>query len=447
VQTPRLPKSGPNGEHILNPESFNPGLMAFLDGSPSPFHAVASMQQALQAQGFSDLDPATAWSVGHGEKTLITRNSSSLIAFRLGRGPLTESGIRVIGAHTDSPCLRLKPSPDVRRSGVLQLGVEVYGGVLLAPWFDRDLSIAGRVTGTDAQGRRLSLLIDFQRPIVTIPSLAIHLNRDIHKNRTINSQQEVVPILCDLADRTEAGFQKMLVDQVQRQHPESDVQTVTDYELGCYDTQGAQRVGINGDYLTSARLDNLLSCYAGLRSLLDAKGDQTILLVCNDHEEVGSASAAGAQGPFLHSVLERLCGDAETLARVLARSLLVSADNAHALHPNYESKHDPQHQPRLNGGPVIKFNANQRYATNSVTAAAFRDLCARAGVPVQSIAMRSDMACGSTIGPITSTAVGIDTVDVGAPQLAMHSPRETTGWKDPVLLYRVLRELFESEAL
>ena len=431
----------------MNPESFNSGLTAFLDASPSPFHAVASMRQALQSQGFKDLDPTAAWSVGNSNKTLVTRNGSSLIAFRVGNTPLADTGIRIIGAHTDSPCLRIKPMPDIRRSGMHQLGVEVYGGVLLAPWFDRDLSIAGRVTCTDAQGRRLSLLIDFERPIVTIPSLAIHLNRDIHKNRTINPQQEVVPILCDLTDQSEPEFHGMLLDQVQQQHPESNVQAVTDYELSCYDTQGAQQVGIHGDYLASARLDNLLSCYAGLRSLLDAEGEQSILLVCNDHEEVGSASAAGAQGPFLHTVLERLCGDTETLARVLARSLLVSVDNAHALHPNYENKHDPQHQPRLNGGPVIKFNANQRYATNSITAAAFRDLSTRAGVPVQSIAMRSDMACGSTIGPITSTVVGIDTVDVGAPQLGMHSPRETTGWKDPVLLYRVLRELFESEAL
>jgi len=431
----------------LNPESFNSGLTAFLDASPSPFHAVASMRQALQSQGFNYLDPTAAWSVGNSNKTLVTRNGSSLIAFRVGNTPLADTGIRIIGAHTDSPCLRIKPMPDIRRSGMHQLGVEVYGGVLLAPWFDRDLSIAGRVTCTDAQGHRLSLLIDFERPIVTIPSLAIHLNRDIHKNRTINPQQEVVPILCDLTDQSEPEFHGMLLDQVQQQHPESNVQAVTDYELSCYDTQGAQQVGIHGDYLASARLDNLLSCYAGLRSLLDAEGEQSILLVCNDHEEVGSASAAGAQGPFLRTVLERLCGDAETLARVLARSFLVSADNAHALHPNYENKHDPQHQPRLNGGPVIKFNANQRYATNSETAATFRQLCTRAGVPVQSIAMRSDMACGSTIGPITSTVLGIDTVDVGAPQLGMHSLRETTGWKDPVLLYRALRQLFESEEL
>ena len=431
----------------MKPDSFNPGLMAFLDESPSPFHAVTAMQRALQEHGFNDLDPGAPWSIGDRDKALVIRNGSSLIAFRMGSAPLIESGVRMIGAHTDSPCLRIKPTPDVRRSGFHQLGVEIYGGVLLAPWFDRDLSIAGRVTCSDTTGQRLSLLIDFKKPIVTIPSLAIHLNRDIHKNRTINPQQELVPILCDLPDQSEAGFRELLLDQIHQEHPEANVQAVTDYELSCYDTQGAQQVGLRGDFLASARLDNLLSCYTGLRSLLDAQGEQTILLVCNDHEEVGSASAAGAQGPFLHTVLERLCGDGETMARVLARSLLISADNAHALHPNYETKHDPQHQPRLNGGPVIKFNANQRYATNSETASVFRELCARADVPVQSMAMRSDMACGSTIGPITSTVLGVDTVDVGAPQLGMHSIRETTGWHDPVLLYRALKELFESQTL
>ena len=431
----------------MKTESFNPGLMAFLDESPSPFHAVTAMQRTLQEHGFNDLEPGAPWSIGDRDKALVIRNGSSLIAFRMGRAPLIESGVRMIGAHTDSPCLRIKPAPDVRQSGFHQLSVEIYGGVLLAPWFDRDLSIAGRVTCSDTTGQRLSLLIDFKKPIVTIPSLAIHLNRDIHKNRTINPQQELVPILCDLPDQSEAGFRELLLDQIHQEHPEANVQAVTDYELSCYDTQGAQQVGLRGDFLASARLDNLLSCYTGLRSLLDAQGEPTILLVCNDHEEVGSASAAGAQGPFLHTVLERLCGDGETMARVLARSLLISADNAHALHPNYETKHDPQHQPRLNGGPIIKFNANQRYATNSETASVFRELCARADVPVQSIAMRSDMACGSTIGPITSTVLGVDTVDVGAPQLGMHSIRETTGWHDPVLLYRALKEFFESQTL
>ena len=431
----------------MKAESFNPGLMAFLDESPSPFHAVTAMQRTLQEHGFNDLDPNAPWTIGDRDKALVLRNGSSLIAFRMGSASLIESGVRMIGAHTDSPCLRIKPTPDVRRSGFHQLGVEIYGGVLLAPWFDRDLSIAGRVTCSGTNGQRLSLLIDFKKPIVTIPSLAIHLNRDIHKNRTINPQQELVPILCDLPDQSEAGFRELLLDQIHQEHPEANVQAVTDYELSCYDTQGAQQVGLQGDFLASARLDNLLSCYTGLRSLLDTQGAHTVLLVCNDHEEVGSASAAGAQGPFLHTVLERLCGDNETMARVLARSLLISADNAHALHPNYEAKHDPQHQPRLNGGPVIKFNANQRYATNSETASIFRGVCARADVPVQSMAMRSDMACGSTIGPITSTVLGVDTVDVGAPQLGMHSIRETTGWHDPVLLYRALKEFFESQTL
>ena len=431
----------------MKAESFNPGLMAFLDESPSPFHAVTAMQRTLQEHGFNDLDPNAPWTIGDRDKALVLRNGSSLIAFRMGSASLIESGVRMIGAHTDSPCLRIKPTPDVRRSGFHQLGVEIYGGVLLAPWFDRDLSIAGRVTCSDTNGQRLSLLIDFKKPIVTIPSLAIHLNRDIHKNRTINPQQELVPILCDLPDQSEAGFRELLLDQIHQEHPEANVQAVTDYELSCYDTQGAQQVGLRGDFLASARLDNLLSCYTGLRSLLDAQGEQAILLVCNDHEEVGSASAAGAQGPFLHTVLERLCGDNEAMARVLARSLLISADNAHALHPNYEAKHDPQHQPRLNGGPVIKFNANQRYATNSETASIFRGVCVRADVPVQSMAMRSDMACGSTIGPITSTVLGVDTVDVGAPQLGMHSIRETTGWHDPALLYRALKEFFESQTL
>ena len=287
----------------MKAESFNPGLMAFLDESPSPFHAVTAMQRTLQEHGFNDLDPNAPWTIGDRDKALVLRNGSSLIAFRMGSASLIESGVRMIGAHTDSPCLRIKPTPDVRRSGFHQLGVEIYGGVLLAPWFDRDLSIAGRVTCSDTNGQRLSLLIDFKKPIVTIPSLAIHLNRDIHKNRTINPQQELVPILCDLPDQSEAGFRELLLDQIHQEHPEANVQAVTDYELSCYDTQGAQQVGLRGDFLASARLDNLLSCYTGLRSLLDAQGEQAILLVCNDHEEVGSASAAGAQGPFLHTVL------------------------------------------------------------------------------------------------------------------------------------------------
>ncbi|MBP81357.1 MAG: M18 family aminopeptidase [Acidiferrobacteraceae bacterium] len=435
------------GADTVNPENFNLDLLEYLDHSPSPFHAVANMIERLQQQGFSKLDSSANWSISGGDKALVTRNDSSLIAWRMGSAPISETGIRMIGAHTDSPCLRIKPQPDIQREGFIQLGVEIYGGVLLAPWFDRDLSLAGRISCRTSQGKHLSLLIDFKRAVATIPSLAIHLDRTINQDRTINPQRELVPILCDLAEGVEPGFRQNLADQARHQYPSAHIETVTDFEISCYDVQPGQRLGINGDYLVSARLDNLLSCYVGLRSLLDADTEQTVLLVCNDHEEVGSTSAAGAQGPFLRSILERLSGDGESMARALSRSLLVSTDNAHAVHPNYKDKHDPQHRPRLNAGPVIKFNANQRYATSSTSAAIFRDLCAQAQVPVQSIAMRSDMACGSTIGPITAAAVGVDAVDVGAPQLGMHSPRETTGWHDPAWLYLALKTFFESPAL
>ncbi|MDP6291409.1 MAG: M18 family aminopeptidase [Arenicellales bacterium] len=431
----------------MNADTFNPGLVEYLHRSPTPFHAVASMVKQLQARDFTALDEGESWPVSHKDAGFITRNSSSLCAFRIGNAPISETGLRIIGTHTDSPCLKVKPQPEFCREGILQLGVEVYGGALLAPWFDRDLSLAGRVTCKTDEGKSISVLIDFEKPIATIPSLAIHLNRDIHKNRSINPQKELVPLLCDLAGETEPDFRQMLADQARRQHPDTRIEAVIDFEISCYDTQPGQQVGLNGDYLASARLDNLLSCYAGLRSLLDADCDTTVLLICNDHEEVGSVSTAGAQGPLLRSTLERLCGTGESLIRALSHSLLVSTDNAHAVHPNYGDKHDPQHRPRLNGGPVIKFNANQRYATNSVTAAIFRDLCAKAKVPVQTIAMRSDMACGSTIGPITASTVGINTIDVGAPQLGMHSPRETTGWHDPAWLYLALKAFFEAPTL
>lgn len=432
----------------MNADEFNPGLLTFLNDSPSPFHAVKSLSVLLGSAGFTPHNLAQSWaeSGAESDKLYVTRNDSSLIAIRRGSSTITECGLRIIGAHTDSPCLRIKPQPDIRRAGTVQLGVEIYGGVLLAPWFDRDLSIAGRISARRPDGTRASLLVDFKRPVASIPSLAIHLNRDIHKNRSINPQEEVVPILCDGREHSVESFRDILLQQAKGQYPNESLAEVTDFELSLYDTQPAAQVGLNGDFLASARLDNLLSCYVGLQALLNARTDQTIILVCNDHEEVGSTSSAGAQGPFLKQVLERLTKNREELSATLSHSVLISSDNAHAVHPNYESKHDPQHRPQLNQGPVIKFNANQRYATTSDTAALFRDLCREAQVPVQSIAMRSDMACGSTIGPLTSAVVGIDTVDIGAPQLAMHSIRETTGWQDPAFLYRALLAFFERPA-
>lgn len=424
---------------------FVQGLLEFLTESPTPFHAVSCMAKRLGAAGFDEVKEGDHWTLTPGQRYFVTRNDSSIIAFRLGRTNLLESGIKLVGAHTDSPCLKVKPNPARITKGYLQLGVEVYGGALLAPWFDRDLSIAGRVSYLNKEHVIKQALIDFKVPIVTIPSLAIHLDRDVNENRRINAQTQLPPVMCQVADGAKVVFRDILLQQLLKQNPGCVAQEVLDYELSLYDTQVPALVGLNQEFICGARLDNLLSCYVGLMSLLGASEDQTSLLICSDHEEVGSLSSSGANGPFLKSVLERMVNDAQSLTRVIDRSYLISADNAHGVHPNFTDRHDDNHGPLLNKGPVIKVNANQRYATNSETSSLFRSLCQGLEVPVQSFAMRSDMQCGSTIGPITAGALGIKTVDVGVPQFAMHSIRETAGAVDCFYLYRVLTAFFGGE--
>ncbi|MCS5556064.1 MAG: M18 family aminopeptidase, partial [Arenicellales bacterium] len=352
----------------MNESDFNNGLLEFLAGSPTPFHAVKQLKQLLTAEGFEQLAEHSSWSLKPGGRYFVVRNGSSIVAIRTGSVHPADEGLRLIGTHTDSPCLKIKPAPEIRRQGFLQLGVEIYGGVLLSPWFDRDLSLAGKVTCRMENKEINSVLIDFRRPVATVPSLAIHLNRDVHKNRTINPQKEVV-LLVSSGDGDRRSFRQLLLDQIQHEHANIPVAEVLDYEISCYDVQPPAVIGLNDDFIAASRLDNLLSCYAACRSIIDASGDTPAVMVCNDHEEVGSLSASGAQGPFLRSTLERLCGTGETMDRAMDSSVLLSVDNAHAVHPNYEDKHDPQHRPCLNGGPVIKYNANQRYATNSETAA------------------------------------------------------------------------------
>jgi aspartyl aminopeptidase len=427
-------------------EDLNLGLIEFLKASPTPFHATATLAHRLEAAGFQQLDERSNWHTEAGGRYYVTRNDSSIIAFKLGKRPLTESGIRMVGAHTDSPCLRVKPQPELQRHGYFQLGVEVYGGALLAPWFDRDLSLAGRVTYR-RDGKVESQLIDFQAPIAVIPNLAIHLNREANQGWAINAQTELPPILAQYAGSDDAAdFRALLTAQLALQHS-FNADAVLDYELSFYDTQSAAVIGLNGDFIAGARLDNLLSCYAGLRALLSADDDETCLLVCTDHEEVGSCSACGADGPMLEQVLRRVLPDGEDFVRCIQRSLLVSADNAHGIHPNYADKHDQNHGPKLNAGPVIKINSNQRYATTSETAGFFRHLCLENEVPVQNFVTRSDMGCGSTIGPITSSQLGVRTVDIGLPTFAMHSIREMAGSHDLAHLVKVLSAFYASSEL
>ncbi|WP_111640727.1 M18 family aminopeptidase [Marinimicrobium alkaliphilum] len=426
-------------------DSFNARLLAFIQRSPSPFHAVAQMAERLRENGFTALAEGEHWSLKPGGRYYVTRNDSSIIAFVYGRQSLAERGIRLVGAHTDSPCLKVKPSPERHQHGCFQLGVEVYGGALLAPWFDRDLSLAGRVTCRDGEGRLYSRLLDFEAPIATVPSLAIHLDREANRSRSINPQKELPPLLAFLPESGDKPNFRALLASTLGLDTDS---AVLDYDLCFYDTQAPAQIGLQRELLASARLDNLLSCFVGLEALINADGEQSCLLVCNDHEEVGSASACGARGPMLGQFLQRLVPDTEARLRMLDKSLLISADNAHALHPNFADRHDENHGPRLNGGPVIKVNANQRYATTSETSGFFRWLCESRSVPVQAFVTRTDMECGSTIGPITASEVGVKTLDVGVPTYAMHSIRELAGDKDAWYLNQVLDAFYDySDAL
>jgi len=424
---------------------FNQQLIEFLNASTSPWHAVASMKQELDSAGFEALDEKEEWNLESGKGYYVIRNGSSIVAFRAGRRPTDEAGIRMVGAHTDSPCLKVKPNPELRRKGYLQLGVEVYGGVLLNPWFDRDLSLAGRVSYLDGDGAVKDALVDFRRAIAAIPSLAIHLDREANSSRTVNPQTDMPPVLMQVPEGDTTKFADLLKKQIETEHAGVQVKKVLGYEVGFYDSQPAALVGFCEDFIASARLDNLLSCFVGLRALLDASGDEPALLVCNDHEEVGSMSAEGAQGPFLASVLDRWCGAGR--GRSLARSMMISADNAHGVHPNYIDKHDENHGPLLNQGPVIKVNHNQRYASNSRSAAIYRHISDELELPYQTFVVRSDMGCGSTIGPLTAANLGVTTLDIGVPQFAMHSIRETAGAKDGVTLYQVLRAFMQRKML
>ena len=416
-------------------------LTDYLQESPTSFHAVARAKQLLQENNFVRLHEDTSWSDLDKGKYVVTRNDSSLIAFCWH--PENEKKFNMAGAHTDSPCLKIKPNPEIDQYNCLQLGVEVYGGALLHPWFDRELTIAGQVCFLDKTKGLQKALIHFKNPVAIIPSLAIHLDHEANKGREINKQKHLVPLI-GLSNDFTKGFQVRVLEQLNKEHPQMSAAEIVDFELFMCDATRPCLTGFSGELLTASRLDNLLSCYACIQGIVDADITHNALIILNDHEEVGSVSTSGAQGSFLHDVLTRLLDNEEHKQRVLHNSFFISADNAHAVHPNFSDKHDPQHMPVLGGGIVIKFNANQRYATSATTAAQFRQLCSCSQVAVQNFVMRSDMACGSTIGPTTAASLGVNTVDVGIPTLAMHSIRETAACNDCWSLYLVLKTFFAS---
>ncbi len=407
-------------------------LLAFLRDSPTPFHAVDQARQRLEAAGFRRLDEVDAWDALPGGGYFVITAETNLIAFVLPVDAAHRTSFQIVGAHTDSPNLRLKPNAEYSNEGYAQLGVEVYGGVLLTSWLDRDLGIAGRILVRGDDGQVTSKLVAIHRPLLRVPQLAIHLDREVNdKGLVLNKQEHLAPIYGLAGGRTMSH----LIADAAGVEPAA----ILGRDLMLFDLVPPTLGGANDELIFGARLDNLARAHAATTAIVQVKAPTAISVIALfDHEEVGSESVAGAGSAVLPRILERLVGDRGEFLRAGARSTCISADMAHAVHPNYASKHEPRHKPQLNGGPVIKINAQQRYATTASTAVMFSELCRAEDVPVQQFVVRTDLACGSTIGPITSTLLGIPTVDVGNAMLSMHSIRELTGSQDPERMTRVL---------
>ena len=431
---------------------FVADLLGYIDLSPTPYHAVAESILRLEQKDYRRLSESDVWDLEPGSRHYVVRNQGSLVVFEVGTESPAAAGFHVVGAHTDSPNLRLKPLADVTAHGYRQLAIEPYGGVLLHTWLDRDLSLAGRVTVQTRAGVETRLL-DFGRPLLRIPSLAIHLDREVSKQGLkLNAQHHLAPVL-GLEDAPE--LRDMVAVELRAQGiSDFPTEKVLAFDLMTYDTQPSGVSGARGEFIHAPRLDNLASCHAGLTALLTSGEDRlprfTRVVVLYDHEEVGSRSAEGAGGTLLADVLDRVVtgfkgGEPQGLQRALSASMMVSADMAHAVHPNYPDRHEGGHTPVIGRGPVIKVNANQAYATDSGTSGFFAAMCAENEIEPQYFVSRSDLACGSTIGPVTAAKLGIRAVDVGNPMLSMHSCREMAGAADIAPMIAVLTSFFSDE--
>lgn len=413
-------------------------LISFINASPTAFHATNSIKKTLSQSGFMELSEAESWKIVAGGKYFIQRNDSALVAFVCGSQRPWESGFRAMGAHTDSPALRVKPRAELLKEVYSSVRVETYGGPIVSTWLDRELALAGRIF-TSENGFLSSKLVNISSPIAIVPNLAIHMNREVNKGFEYNAHNHLSAIFSASFETAKPGTFFDLVASAANVSPAS----IVDADLFFYDAAPAQLCGKDSTLVVSPRLDNLAMCHA-LMSALETANNPCHTAICFffDNEETGSCTYQGADSSFAADILERLVltqgGGREEYLRALARSFLISADMAHALHPNFSEKHDDKYAPLINAGPVIKQNGNNRYATTAETAAIFEGICRSVQVPVQRIINRSDVPCGSTIGPMTSAALGIKTVDIGNPMWAMHSARETAGTRDHELMIRAL---------
>lgn len=421
-------------------------LIDFIYKSPTPFHAVYTISDMLRDNGFMELNEEDRWEVQKNGKYFITRNNSALVAFVVGSGVIAKNGFKIIGAHTDSPTFRIKPNPEIVSEGAyLKLNTEVYGGPILNTWLDRPLALAGRVAlkGKTALCPKIKL-ININRPILIIPNLAIHMNRNINKGIELNKQVDMLPVLGLINDNFEKDnyLVKLLASELN-----VDQEEIIDFDLVLYEYGKGCIMGANNEFVSSSRLDDLEMVHAGVTALVKSNvSEMTNVLVCFDNEEVGSSTKQGADSQFLSDILERIVisfgGDREDFFRALSRSFIISSDAAHAVHPNKGEKADPTNRPHINEGPVIKINANQKYTSESNSIAVYTQICKSAGIPFQKFVNRSDETGGSTIGPISSTHLALRSVDIGTPLLAMHSVRELCGVKDHLYVEKSFEEFY-----
>ncbi|KAG7900488.1 hypothetical protein KL905_004404 [Ogataea polymorpha] len=467
--------------------NYAQGFIDFVNASPTPYHVVDTVKKQLQQAGFEELSERNNWDgfIKRGSKYYVTRNGSSIIAFTIGGSYQPGNGVSIVGGHTDSPVLRIKPISDQRKEGYIQVGVETYGGGIWHTWFDRDLSVAGRVFVNES-GKYVSKLVKIEKPILRIPTLAIHLTKERYTKFEFNKETQFKPIAGQYQERSKdaagcCGGEQLSEDEyqslksvVQRHSKELldliaadlsvDVAQIEDFELILYDTQQSTIGGLSNEFIFSPRLDNQVTCYCATQGLINSvqsldrqEGIQMISLF--DHEEIGSLSAQGADSSFLPNILERLTRPTSLtidgneygpnnvassyFLETMAKSFILSSDMAHGVHPNYTENYESLNKPRLNSGPVIKVNANQRYVTNSPGIVLLKKVADLAKVPLQLFVVRNDSPCGSTIGPMVSAKLGVRTLDLGNPQLSMHSIRETCGSHDVEKLVALFENFFE----
>lgn len=426
--------------HEISFDKINKGLLEFLDNSPTSFHAVAGMKERLEAAGYTRLYEGQCWKLEAGNGYYVTRNDSAIIAFRIPKADFT--GFQIMASHSDSPAFKVKSNAEIEvDKQYLKLNVEKYGGMLCAPWLDRPLSVAGRVVVRTADGVETKL-VQVDRDLLIIPNLAIHMNRQVNEGYEFNAQKDMLPLLGDSTAKD--GFLKLIAAEAG-----VDEADILDTDLFLYNRDKGTVLGLNGEFLSAPHLDDLQCAFASLEGFLAAEPKDSVAVHCvMDNEEVGSGTKQGAASTFLKDVLHRINAGLgrteEEYLTALASSFMVSADNAHSVHPNQPDKADPTNRPYLNKGIVIKYSANQKYTTDAISGAIFKSICEKAGVPYQTFTNRSDMLGGSTLGNISNSQVALNTVDIGLPQMAMHSCYETAGSKDTGYLVEAARVFYSS---